>query len=369
MKVLQNAIFCAVLVGLAGCSTLGSDGKRIDYGTDAMQVPSLEVPPDLTSPGSGERFKIPLGDGSISAATYSDYSKSSASHVATVLPIPQWVHIEREGAQRWLKVRDDADNVWPVVKAFWQELGLPLRNEEPGAGIMETEWVENRANSKDQSGQAFDSAHSAGTRDQYITRLARGKDGVSTEVHITHRGIREELSANSRSTRWKARANDSELEAIMLQRLMLRFGAGEAQAANALETTPPSVTATTESASDPAGTASLRETPDGGLIIVVNDPFDRSWRKAGLAIENSRLEIEDKDREKGIYYLRPIKIERGFWDSMKFWKTDEDTDRQYRVIVKDGGVNCEVTVTDQDGASGKASKQMLEALYSNINKQ
>jgi len=369
MKALQNAISCAVLVSLASCSTLGSDGKRIDYGIDAVQVPSLEVPPDLTAPSGGERFKIPMGDGSISAATYSDYSKSNASHVATVLPIPQWVHIEREGTQRWLKIRDDADNVWPVVKTFWQESGLPLRSEEPGAGVMETEWVENRAQAKDQGDQTFDSAHSAGTRDQYITRLARSKDGASTEVHITHRGIREELAANSRTTRWKARANDPELEAIMLQRLMLRFGAGESQAANALEPTTPPITVTAESAYDPAGTASLRENPDGELIIVVNDPFDRSWRRAGLAIENSRLEIEDKDREKGIYYLRPIKIERGFWDSMKFWKTDEDTDRQYRVIVKDGGASCEVKVTDQDGASSKASKQMLEALYSNINKQ
>jgi len=37
------------------------------------------------------------------------------------------------------------------------------------------------------------------------------------------------------------------------------------------------------------------------------------------------------------------------------------------VNVKDGGTACEVSVTDQDGASDDATKQMIEAIYKNIN--
>lgn len=374
MKVLQIGIPSAMLVVLAGCTALNSDGKRIDYGVKARQVPSLEVPPDLTIPGSDDRFRIPGSDGSASA-TFSDYSKNNTSRVGTVLPELQWVRLERDGVQRRLVVRDNPDNVWPVVKAFWQENGLPIRSEEPAAGLMETEWVENRAKPLAEGSDAIDlaygTAHAAGIRDQYLARLERNKDGASTEVYITHRGIAEEVSANGRTIKWKARANDPELEAIMLQRLMLRFGAGEAQAASALEST--EVVAATGAAADsfaePVGTASLREISDGNVMIVVNDAFDRSWRKVGLAIENSALAVDDKDREKGIYYLRPIKIERSWLDGLMFWRGDEDTDRQYRVNVKDGGATCEVTVTDQDGASNKASKQLLEALYKNINKQ
>lgn len=377
MKFLHIGISCAALIALAGCSTLGADGKRIDYGAEAKQVPSLEIPPDLTVPGSDDRFRIPQGDGSASA-TFSDYSKgSTANPTETVLPNLQWVHLEREGTQRWLVVRDNPDNVWPVVKAFLLENGLTIRNEEPAAGIMETDWAENRALPSRKSSaidtSVFDQVRAAGTRDQYIIRLERSKDGIGTGIYITHRGIVEEISDKGHSFKWKARANEPELEAIMLQRLMLRFGAGEAQAAIALEKASAVPTATPASTPDavaePAGTASLRAISGGSTIIVINDPFDRSWRKVGLAIEESSLAIDDKDREKGIYYLRPIKIERGFWDSMKFWKSDEDTDRQYRVNVKDGGAACEVTITDQDGAGNKASKQMLEALYKNINKQ
>jgi len=371
MKVLQIGITSAVLVVLASCSVPGSDAKRIDYGAAAKQVPSLEVPPDLTSPSSDGRFKIPQS-GDAASATYSDFSKDGTGHAGAVLPEPQWVRMERDGAKRRLVVKDNADSVWSVVKAFWQENGLPLKSEEPAAGVMETDWVENRAKSANAIAQTFDSAHSASTRDQYLTRLERSKDGVSTEVYITHRGIEEELSTKGPAAKWKARANDPELEAIMLQRLMVRFGAAEAQAARALELSTPVAAASAvaaDSTAEPAGTASLREVLGGGVIIIVNDAFDRSWRKVGLAIENSGLAVEDKDREKGIYYLRPIKVERGFLSWLMFWKSDEDTDRQYRVNVKDGGATCEVTITDQDGASNKASKQMLEALYKNINKQ
>jgi outer membrane protein assembly factor BamC len=217
--------------------------------------------------------------------------------------------------------------------------------------------------------------HSVGERDQYRTRLERSKDGSSTEVYITQRGMEEVFSNDKRVSQWQARGNDPEKEAIMLQRLMVRFGSSEARAADALKTPASGVPATSPAvpakviASEPAGTASLREIADGNTIIVVNDPFDRSWRKVGLAIESAGLGVEDKDREKGIYYLRPIKLEKGWLDKMQFWKSNEDTTRHYRVNVKDGGSSCEVTITDQVGASNKASKQMLEAMYKNINKQ
>lgn len=121
--------------------------------------------------------------------------------------------------------------------------------------------------------------------------------------------------------------------------------------------------------SEPAGLSSLREVSGGSTIIVMNDPFDRSWRKVGLALEGAGLVVDDKDREKGIYYLRPVRLDRGWLDKLMFWKSDEDTSRHYRVTVKDGGASCEVSITDQDGASNKVSKQMLEAIYKNVNQQ
>ncbi len=99
----------------------------------------------------------------------------------------------------------------------------------------------------------------------------------------------------------------------------------------------------------------------------MNDAFDRSWRKVGLAIERAGLAVEDKDRVKGIYFLRPVKAESGWLNKLQFWKGSGDSNMRYRVNVKDGGTACEVSVTDQDGASDDATKQMIEAIYKNIN--
>lgn len=138
-----------------------------------------------------------------------------------------------------------------------------------------------------------------------------------------------------------------------------------AAAVSAVAATPATAVGTLE----PAGTASLREISGGNTIIALNDPFDRSWRKVGLALEAAGLVVEDRNREKGIYYLRPVKLDRGWLDKLMFWKSDEDTRRHYRVNVKDGGNTCEVSIADQTGASDKVSKQMLEAIYKNINQQ
>jgi outer membrane protein assembly factor BamC len=219
--------------------------------------------------------------------------------------------------------------------------------------------------------------YSVGERDQYRTRLERSKDGSGTEVYITHRGMEEVFSNDKKVSQWQARGNDPEKEAIMLQRLMVRFGSSEARAKDALAATGTAAAASAVPATKPAavsapelaGTASLREIADGNTIILVNDTFDRVWRKAGLAIESAGLSVEDKDREKGTYYLRPVKVEFGWLDKLKFWKKNEDITSHYRVNVKDGGASCEVSITDQNGASNKVSKQMLEAMYQNINKQ
>ena len=376
MKVLQVGIFSAVLVSLISCSTIGSD-RRLDYGGAAKQLPNLEVPPDLTAPGTEERYKVPEGD-SGAVATYSDYSKGGTDKgrvAGAVLPDVQGIRLERSAAQRWLVVKDSPDKVWAVTRAFLLELGLTIKSEEKAAGVIETDWAENRAKIpqsaiRDVIGKVFEKAYSSGERDQYLVRLERSKDGASTEVHITHRGMVETFSEDMTVSKWQMRANEPELEAIMLQRLMMRFGVSEAQAASAVAQTSTAAAASAVPAAgvfEPAGTASLREVADGGVIIVMNDAFDRSWRKVGLALEGAGLAVEDKNREKGIYFLRPVKIEKGWLDALMFWKSDVDTDNHYRVNVKDGGATCEVSITNQNGVSNAVTKQMVEAIYKHIN--
>ncbi|MFZ2542096.1 MAG: outer membrane protein assembly factor BamC [Gallionella sp.] len=380
MKVSQIWIAGVVLFALLGCSALVTD-EAIDYRAGGAQIPKLEVPPDLTTPGTDERYKVP-GDGAAPSAvegvaTYSDYNKGGAAQgrgASVVLPEVPGVRLERDGARRWLVVSDNPDKVWSIVEAFWQETGLTIMSEEQAAGVLETDWAENRAKIPKSAirnvlGKVFDRLYSSGERDQYLTRLEHSKDGVSTEVYITHRGIKQVFSEDKTSSEWRVRANDPEMEAIMLQRLMVRFGASEVQASSAViqAEVPVASSVPASSTSEPAGTSSLREVSGGDLVIVVNDTFDRVWRRTGLAIESAGLGLEDKDRDMGTYFLRPIKVQSSWLDKLKFWKKSEYAEKSYRVYVKDGGAVCEVSVTDQHGASSKVTKQLTESIYKDIN--
>ncbi len=370
MKFLQIGICGAALISLAGCGAMGLSNKRIDYRAGAVQVPTLEVPPDMTAPETDDRYQVP----GASVATYSAYSKgesSAAPHeaVSAVLPPVKGVSLERNGTERYLLVKDKAEAVWPVVKAFLHETGLAIQSEDQAAGIIETEWAENRANIPQDGirsviGKVFDNMYSSGERDQYRIRLERAKDGTSTEVYLTHQGKEEVLDADKNSSRWQSRPKDTELEAEMLQRLMVRFGSTPVQAAEAVTQGVATTQATTAEVS--TGKASLLQIFDGSSVIVIGDAFDKSWRRVGLAIENAGLVVEDKDRARGIYFLRTVKAEKGWMEKLEFWKDDEDNSLQYRVNVKDGGASCEVSVTDQNGVTSQASRQRLDAIYKHI---
>ena len=341
MRILQVGMAGALLVALAGCGLFAE--KHVDYQAGATQSESLEVPPDLSKPVDGELYKVPQG-GTGNAQAAKAGMPSTAAVEKPVLPVIPGVRLERADTQRWLVVQDSPENVWRVVKAFWAENGFALDSEDQSAGIMETGWKEDRA--KGTQGSGSDAGFSTGERDQYRSRLERGKDPGTVEIYLTHRGLVATLDADKTTTKWMPRANDPELEAEMLQRLMVRLGGN-----------PPA-----EGVVKAEGEAILQVADNGSGSILIKDEFDKSWRRAGLAIDRLKLVLEDKDRSKGIYYLKPIKAGGKF----KLPKEAGVAMANYRVLVQDGGATCTVVVTSADGSSDASSKQLLEALYKNI---
>ena len=367
MKVLHLGVCGVALISLAGCSAMGLGSKPIDYKAGARQVQSLEVPPGLTAPVVDDTYKVEGAEGE-SVATYSAYAKDkgsataghrSAAPAATVLAPVKGVSLERDGAQRYLKVDEPAESVWPVVKSFVGEAGFKIQSEDQAAGIIETDWTENRARDDKDSGiltRIFNGLFSTGERDRYRIRLERSKDGASTNVYITHYGKEEVLDSTGTTTNWQSRPSDPEMEAEMLQRLMVRFGVNPAQAA----------VATTQGGVAASGAANLVQIFDGSSIIVINDAFDKSWRRVGLAIEKAGLVVEDKDREKGIYYVHTPVAKSGWLQKLEFWK-DQDAAQHFRVNVKDNGASCDVSMADMNGESSSEARKQLEAVYKNIN--
>ena len=235
-RTLRTALLTG-LFALAGCSVTDQlmDSKKIDY-KSVRTLPTLEIPPDLSKPGRDDRYAVP--DASRSA-TLSGYEAGRTQRQATaaeggLLPRVENVRIERSGNQRWLVVQENAEKLWPVIKEFWQENGFLVSVESPEAGVMETDWAENRAKIpldfiRSSLGRLIDQVYSSSERDKFRTRLERTVDGKGTEIYISHRGMEEvyqekQTVQSTKATVWQSRVPDPELEAEFLRRLMVRLG-------------------------------------------------------------------------------------------------------------------------------------------------
>jgi outer membrane protein assembly factor BamC len=360
----------------SGC-TLFPETKDIDY-KSAGRLPPLDVPPDLITPATDERYAIP--DTVSGGTTFSAFARENAINPGTgsssLLPMSiQNVYIERSGTQRWLVVPQPPEAVWPVIKEFWQELGFLIKLEIPEAGIMETDWAENRAKIpqdpiRNVLSRFLDFIYSTAERDKFRTRLERTEMGT-TEVYISHRGMDEVLEggATNRSI-WQPRPADPNLEAEMLSRLMMRFGVEEQRARLEL--------ATTSGSSNQERAYIDRRV---GNALVVNEAFDRSWRRVGLALDRIGFTVEDRNRLDGIYFVRYINPDTdsrktgdddGLLSGMMFWRGKGDTnDRaaKYRIQVKETGINTStVSVLSENDASVSkdVADSILKLLYEQL---
>jgi outer membrane protein assembly factor BamC len=339
MKLTVKFGLLALAAALSACSVL--EGDKIDY-KSASRGSSLEVPPDLTQLSRDTRYASP--GGTVSASNYQ--LGQSLPGVPTAATAVGDVRIERAGNQRWLVVNRPADQIWPLVRDFWQENGFLLAMDQSNLGIMETDWAENRAKLpqdiiRSTLGKLIDSVYSTSERDKFRTRLERSASG-GTEIFISHRGMVEVYSSTQKDqTVWQPRPADPELEAEFLRRLMVRLGAPQTQAQAAVN----SATATATSR-----IASVNNQP----VVVINEPFDRAWRRVGLALDRTGFTVEDRDRSQGTYFVRyvppnPDKKDPGFFGRL-FSRERAEPPVKYRINLKTEGETTTVSVLNASGA-------------------
>lgn len=369
-------VAAAVAVGFAlGACTMEMPTKKIDY-KSSVKLPPLEIPPDLTRPNTDDRFTVPDINPK-GSATYSGYNRDrtggpqASPAKSAVLPKIENVRIERAGTQRWLVVQGTPEQIWLMVKEFWQETGFVVNVERPEAGVLETDWAENRANIPQSGlrgfiGRAFDNLYSSSERDKFRTRLERGATPGTTEIYISHRGMEEVYTTAAKDdTRWQPRPPNPELEAEMLRRLMVRFGVEDERARTQI------------AAAKVEPQARLNRSAEGSQLAL-NDQFDRAWRRVGLALDRVGFTVEDRDRSKGLYFVRYIDPdadlkttpEKGWLSKLKFWSSTPKTPgkEQYRILVQGSPSGTDVRVLDKEGAreTSDTANRILNLLYDQL---
>jgi outer membrane protein assembly factor BamC len=365
-RILALSLVACAALSASGCGTLDdiNEKGKIDY-RSAGKRPTLEVPPDLTAPVNVDR-----GSSASEFAKQNTERSTGAVPVASnVLTSVPGITIERAGAQRWLAVDIKPEALWKSLIDFWPDNGFTLAVQSPQTGIMETDWAENRAKIPNDGirsilGRALDSLYSTSERDKFRLRIEPTATG--SEIYVSHKGMHEVLTGLAKDVgRWEPRGsgNEPELEAEFMRRIALRLGADKAKAQQVAVAASSAVTPASKTpAGNPVATLPSKVKLVGAgataQIELAEDGFDRSWRRVGIALDKGGFTVEDRDRSKGVYFVRYLDPEleaksgRGSGVLGKLFSSDPDLKpRTFRVGVKQTGAVATVGVANQDGSA------------------
>jgi len=362
----RGVLVLAATLALAGCETLGisNPGKKIDYKSTGS-APALEIPPDLTAPTFDDRYNV---------ATASGLQARDASRGVTSQLLPQTpdAKVMRAGTERWLVVKATPEQAWSTTRQFWTDTGFTVALEQPSIGVMETDWAENRAEIpsdpvRQTIGKVIDVFYSTYKRDKFRTRIERGVEPGTVEIYISHRGMEQVPTVKIDNSSpagfaWAVMPPNPQLEGEMLTRLMMRFGAPQQEALQAVNAA---------SVANAPPKAVIEKSSDGVAQLLVDDSFDRAWRRVGLALDRTGFTVVDRDRSSGVYFVRyadpeaSSRQQTGILDKLMFWKNDEkERPEQFRIVVADAAPKSVVTVQDPKGApeKGAVSDRILALL-------
>ena len=356
----------AFALALAGCESLYSISptKRIDY-KSVSSGPALELPPDLTTPKYDDRYQVNSATGLAAAGT-------NKSGKTDFLPTTPDAKIVRAGNERWLVVKATPEQAWNTSREFWQENGFVLAVENPQVGVMETDFAENRAEIPNDIirrtiGKVADIFYTTYKQDKFKTRIERGAEPGTVEIFISHRGMEQVPTgkidnSSPAAFAWAVMPPNPALESEMLTRLMMKFGTPE-----------PAARAAVVQASISPDRATIDKNSDGTYKLTVQDPFDRTWRRVGLALDRAGFTVIDRDRSRGVYFGRfgdpdalAAKANNAGWlDKLQFWESDEkDKPEQYQIVVAESAQNSVVSVQDPGGVPDRTptSEKILALL-------
>lgn len=373
MNRMKPAVLAIAILGLAACSS-SKEQPQLDYQTQNRKIVNLEVPPDLTNPNQGNLYQVPAGSGSVRASDLQRRNNQQPAANSAILQDIRGVHLQREGNQRWLVVSGKQPaELWPLLKAFWQENGFTISAEEPAIGQMETEWAENRAKiPQDGLRNLFEKVglggiYSTSERDKFTARMERGQNG-DVNIFFIHKGMKEIYAdKNKDTTMWEPRPNDPNLEAAFLGRFMQYLGADEQQVQQELKQN----TATNAADSQLARL-------EGKSLLLAGD-YNRNWQRTGMALQRIGLNVLGQNAEKHAYLVQAVPNEAndrekkpGFFSRMLGKKNTETSSATLQpeliVFVEPTNNGARIQLLNKDGSpyQGKDAPSLLERLYAEL---
>lgn len=306
---------------LSSCSYFLTDHKN-DY-LNEKQEKSLNLPDNLnTRPiidyypintvsqeNVGSQYEIPMPQQVFSSGTSNE------------------VRMHRLGEIRWVYVETLPSSAWPMINDFCVTSGYGLAKSDPTSGIIESS--------------------NLGTADQETKLVMKVEHGIrqaSSEIFITH--------ITNIEGQWIRVQGEENLEEVTMRKVLDYFAS-----------TPPSGGTSLVALNLNYGQkASLKQDESKSNFIELNLEYARAWAAVDRALKEALIDVNDLDREEGVFYVNfSREEEKGFVRRMF---SGDSFKGEYRILVKEiNEKTCTVTII----AQGEEAKAYERELLSEIN--
>jgi outer membrane protein assembly factor BamC len=329
MLILRNLVLLVCVLGIFGCSSMPSldevlPDKRKTY-HKSRDLPSLEVPPDLTVTEGEYAAAIPSDE---EANTLSEFQRQRAAGTRKAVGGAVLGGGKSDG-EHWLALQGTIADVWPQLNQFWQEKGYQLDLNDAELGVMETDWKE-------------------GEGDKHRFKIF-AEPGDANDTIIFLSSERQESLEGA----WLEAAPDTDLEKKTIRKISLHFYGTEFEDTGSTSTASSSSSSSSSSEPKPIRPkAEILSLGEGKSYLAIPQEFTRAWRDTELVLQRAGYTIQDKSQEKGTYnflYFKPQGEEKkGMLSKLKFWG-DDDEGTSYQLSLTGVGNKTEVIVMDKDG--------------------
>lgn len=287
-QLLRTIAISALLFGLGACSMLpkinvpgmdrivGEEGifrdRKEEY-LEAKSIPRTEIPAGMDSyiiddllviPDLPENYSAPLPD----APRPTRLAGRSDREVI----------VQRMQNSSWIIADVNPSQIWPRIRDYWRQAGIPVEVENPAQGLMDTGW--------------FVLEDNLLTRERFRVSVATGFQNNSAEIHMLHMSAPQSLPVMQQAT-WPAESTDP----AVAYDFLLDMSGYLADVADLYQATSVSMLAGTLSSE---GKASMTTTPAGNALLKLDADYDRSWAALRRALTRSNVEVLEEDSSLGV---------------------------------------------------------------------
>ena len=309
---------------LSSCSYFLTDHKD-DY-LKERQEKSLSLPDDISTRPIVDFYPIDEGNSESLGSSY-------------VIPMPQQVfssgtsnevRMHKLGQVRWVYVETLPSSAWPMMNDFWLTSGYEVAKSDPTTGIIESTPLSD---------------------DQYETKLVmkveHGIRQASSEIFISH--------LQSVDGQWIRLEGEKNLEERITRDVLDYFA-----------TTPPSGGTSLVALNLNYGQkAALVQDDNQTNFIELNLEYARAWAAVDRALKEALIDVNDLDREEGVFYVNFSRDEeKGFVRRMF---SGDSFDGEFQIFVKQiDEKTCRVTISSKQEEAKNYERELLSEINQSL---